>query len=227
MTTCADNHAQTIKILVVDDHPLFRTGVVYMLDAQPDMEVVGEAGDGNQALACARELMPDLILMDVTMPGCDGLDATRRIMREMPYSCIVMLTVSDDDSNLFEAIKWGARGYLLKNLEPEDLAQMIRGAIKGEASISRTMASRILKEYGRLARHDHPPSVADLSPREKQVLKLVAQGKTNREIASALVITEHTVKNHLRNILEKLHVRNRVEAATLAVREGLMEDVRG
>ncbi len=214
---------QTIKLLVVDDHALFRRGVVDILNEQPDMEVVGEALEGHQALTMARDLMPDLILMDVMMPKCDGLEATRNIMSELPSSRIVMLTINDDDRTLFEAIKWGACGYLPKSLEPESLTGMIRGVFRGEAPISRITANRILAEFSRQARQETAvPSVADLTPRETEIIKLVANGSSNKEIAVNLVITEHTVKNHLRNILEKLHVRNRVEAATMAVREGLV-----
>ena len=211
-----------IRLLVVDDHPLFRKGAVYMLNAQPDIEVVGEASDGNEALQKARELMPDLILMDITMPNCDGLEATRRIMEEMPYVKIVMLTVSDDDQDLFEAIKWGAQGYLLKNLEPEELTDMLRGVFHGEAPISRTTASRILREFSRRARGEGP-NIRDLTPRETEILRLVAKGASNREIAQALVISLHTVKNHLRNIMDKLHMQSRVEAAVFAAREGLLD----
>ncbi len=220
--TCQD---EPIRILVTDDHPLFRKGVVYMLNAQPDIEVVGEASNGNQALQKARELMPDLILMDITMPNCDGLEATRRIMEEMPYVKIVMLTVSDDDRDLFAAIKWGAQGYLLKNLEPEELTAMLRGVFHGEAPISRTTASRILHEFSRRSKKDQAAPIPGkhLTDREKEILQLVTEGKTNREIGEALFITENTVKNHMRNILEKLHFRNRVQAAVYAVRQGLAQ----
>ena len=215
---------EPIKILVVDDHPLFRKGVIHMLQSEADMEIIGEAGDGETALDMTRELMPDVILMDVSMPGWDGIKATRRIMEEFPSARIVMLTVNDDDRSLFNAIKAGARGYLFKNLEPEDLLKMVRGIFRGEAPISRITANRILKEFGRLSRHETKPSISDLSSREQEILKLVANGDSNKEIARALIITEYTVKNHLRNILEKLHVRNRVEAAIIAVREGLVEN---
>ncbi len=215
---------ETIKILVTDDHPLFRKGISHMLNAQPDMKVVGEANDGREAVALAQELMPDLILMDVQMPNCNGLEATRLIMKDMPYVKIVMLTFSDDDHSLFEAIKSGAQGYLLKNLEPDELAGMLRGVFKGEAPISRTTASRILREFNRQSK-GNAPSIKDLSPREVELLRLVAGGASNHEIAEELTITEHTVKNHLRNILDKLHLKNRVQAAVFAVREGLADGI--
>lgn len=220
------NHNQEqIRILVVDDHPLFRKGIIYMLNSHEDMAVVGEASDGNEAFQLAKELMPDLVLMDVQMPGCNGLEATRLIMKEMPYIKIVMLTFSDDNRDLFEAIKSGAQGYLLKSLEPEELANMLRGVFRDEAPISPTTASRILREFGRQARPDGRPSIRDLTPREVELLRLVASGASNQEMADELVVTEHTVKNHLRNILRKLHLRNRVQAAVFAVREGLADGV--
>jgi len=215
---------EPIRLLLVDDHPLFRKGVASLLTSRDDIELVGEASDGLEALEKARELMPDVILMDIWMPRCDGLEATRLIMKEMPYVKIVMLTVSDDDQSLFEAIKCGAQGYLLKNLEPEDLFELLRGVLRGEAPISRAMASRILSEFARQARGEVGIQDVDggLTQREREVLRLVAEGRTNKEIAALLYITENTVKNHLRNILEKLHLRNRVQAAVYAIREGLV-----
>ncbi len=217
---------EPMRVLLVDDHVLFRKGLASLIDPLEDMEVVGEAGDGREALERARELMPDLILMDIQMPGWDGLKATRLIKEEMPYVKIVMLTVSDDDKDLFEAIKSGAEGYLLKDIEPEELFELLRGVHRGEAPVSGLTAARILDEFTRLAQEgDRYPSAGEsLTPREKEVLQLVAQGATNKEIASQLFITENTAKNHLRNILEKLHVQNRIQAAVYAVREGLLGD---
>ncbi|MFQ6057297.1 MAG: response regulator [Anaerolineae bacterium] len=215
---------EAMRVLLVDDHILFRKGLASLLAAQEDFEVVGEAGDGLEALERARELMPDLILMDITMPVCDGREATRLIMEEMPYVKIVMLTVSDDDRDLFEAIKAGAQGYLLKKLEPEELFEMLRGVSRGEAPISRLMASKILREFSRQTRlqpRGGEPGSA-LTDREREVLQLVTEGLSNAEIAEALYITENTVKNHLRNILAKLHLENRVQAAVYAVRKGLV-----
>jgi DNA-binding NarL/FixJ family response regulator len=215
-----------IRVLLVDDHALLRSGLAGLLASQGDFEVIGEAGDGQKGLELVRDLMPDVILMDIAMPVMDGLEATRRIKAEMPYVRIVMLTVSDDDPNLFEAIRAGAQGYLLKNIDPSALYSAIRGVVHGEAPVSRLMAGRLLEEFGRPARPGGPAPQAfgaDLSSREKQVLEQVALGMSNKEIAAALAIAENTVKNHLKNILEKLHLGNRVQAATFAVREGLIK----
>jgi len=212
-----------IRVLLVDDHVLFRRGVAGVLAADPGIEVVGEADDGQRGVEMARELMPDVILMDVSMPGLDGLQATRLIKAEIPYVRIVMLTVSDGDQVLFEAVKSGAQGFLLKNIEPSALLSTLRGIVRGEAPISRTMAARLLDEFARGSRRDAPAptQAAELTGRERDVLALVAQGRSNKEIAAALDIAENTVKNHLKNILEKLHLENRVQAATYALREGL------
>ena len=217
---------EPMRVLLVDDHALFRKGLASLIGPLEDMEVVGEAGDGREALERARELMPDLILMDIQMPGWDGLKATQLIKEEMPYVKIVMLTISDEDKDLFEAIKSGAQGYLLKNIEPEELFELLRGVYRGEAPISGLTAARILDEFARLAEKETWVPIAgnNLTPREKEVLQLVAQGATNKEIASQLFIAENTVKNHLRNILAKLHLQNRVQAAAYALREGLMRD---
>lgn len=214
-----------IRVLLVDDHALFRKGIASILAGERGFEVVGEASDGLEALERARELMPDVILMDIFMPGSNGLEATRRIKEALPYVKIIMLTVSEEDQNLFEAIKSGAQGYLLKKIEPRELFAMVKGVVHGDAPISSAMAAKILGEFARQARRTAPPRQpgADLSPREKEVLELVTQGKSNKEIAGALAIAENTVKNHLKNILEKLHLENRVQAATFALREGLVE----
>lgn len=214
-----------MRILLVDDHVLFRKGVAALLSMRPDMQVIGEAGDGLDAIAAARELLPDVILMDIAMPRCNGLEATRTIKREMPHVKIVILTVSDDDQNLFEAIKSGAQGYLLKNLEPYQLHDLLESISRGEAPLSGAIAAKILKEF------THPSSASSqesqvvevLTSRETEILQLVVEGLTNKEIASALVISENTVKIHLRNILEKLHLQNRIQAAVYAVRQGLVD----
>jgi DNA-binding NarL/FixJ family response regulator len=213
-----------IRVLLVDDHALFRGGVASLLGAERDFEVVGEAADGLRALEMARELMPDVILMDISMPGMNGLEATRRIKAEMPYVSIVILSASDGDHDLFEAVKSGAQGYLLKKIDPQALYGTLRGVVRGEAPVSRVMAARLLDEFARQARQAAPaaPGNGELTAREKEVLELVAQGKSNKEIAAALCIAENTAKNHLKNILEKLHLVNRVQAATFAIRQGLV-----
>jgi DNA-binding NarL/FixJ family response regulator len=214
-----------IRVLLADDHALFRRGVANLLAAENGFEVVGEAVDGRQTLQMARELMPDVILMDISMPVMDGLEATRRIKAEIPYVRIVILTASDGDRSLFEAVKSGAQGYLLKNIEPQALYGTLRGVVRGEAPVSRVMAGRLLDEFARQSRQPAPAATraAELTLREKEVLELVAQGRSNKEIATALAIAENTVKNHLKNILEKLHLDNRVQAATFALREGLAQ----
>jgi len=216
---------EPIRIVLVDDHILFRKGIANLLASKEDMEVVGEAGDGQEALDKARELMPDLILMDIAMPGTSGREATRVIKEEMPYVKIVMLTVSERDTDLFEAIRVGADGYLLKDLEPEDLYRLCRGVFRGEAPLSPLMGAKILREFSSLgeARAEGIGPAGNITPREIDVLDLIVKGQTNKEIAASLSVAESTVKNHLRNILAKLHLKNRVQAAAYALREGLVD----
>ena len=207
-----------VRVLLADDHALFRRGLASLLAGRDDIDVVGEAGSGQEAIDRAHELMPDVILMDVRMPGLNGLEATRRIKEEMPYVRIVILTVSEDDEDLFAALKNGAQGYLLKNIDPEDLIACIHQVQRGEAPLAPPMASKILKEFSAPPARPGPA----LTQRERQVLELVARGDANKEIARHLQISENTVKNHLRNILEKLHLQNRVQAVMYALREGLI-----
>ena len=215
-----------LHILLVDDHVLFRKGVDAVLATRPEIEVVGEADDGLQAIDLARQTMPDVILMDINMPNCDGLEATRRIKGEMPHVKVVMLTVSDEDKNLFEAIKAGAQGYLIKDLKPDLLFEMLDVLARGETPLSSAMATKILQEFQApdQSTGDVQQVVEPLTAREIEVLELIVEGQSNKEIAEALVISESTVKNHLRNILEKLHLRNRIQAAVYAVRQGLVAD---
>ncbi len=191
------------------------------------MEVVGEASDGSQAVEIARSVAPDVVLMDIHMPVCGGVEATRLIKAEHPEIKVVALTVSDEDQDLFEAIKGGAEGYLLKDLRPEELFDLIRGVLKGETPISPAVAGKLLSEFRRRPWRDPSQTAGwDLTARELGVLQLVTEGLSNSEIAARLYIVEGTVKNHLHNILEKLHLDNRLQAATYAIREGLVEPPR-
>jgi len=197
-----------IRVLLVDDHALFRAGLASILSSQPDIEVVGEAEDGLDALVKAQELQPDLILMDVTMPGSDGLEATRLIKQALPDVKIVMLTVHDEDNKLLEAIRSGAAGYLLKSTTSKTLIPMLRGAIRGEAAISGVMAAQVLEDLGRLARRT--PTLAQevtpvLTQRQEEVLGLVAAGATHKEVAAELTISPDSVEAQLRDILSTLH----------------------
>lgn len=210
---------EPIRVLLVDDHQLFRRGVASLLSGREDIEVVGEANNGAEAVERARELMPDVILMDIKMPRLDGIAATKQLKTEMPYVRIMMLTVSETDEDLFEAIKAGASGYLLKNVDPDYLIASVQQVQRGEVPIAPTMAAKILRELTAPAE----TTVQALTGRERQVLELLAGGLANKEIAFQLKISENTVKNHLRNILEKLHLQNRVQAALYAVRMGLTD----
>jgi len=215
----------TIRVLLVDDHTLFREGLASIIDAQPDMTVVGEASDGLEALVKARELAPDLILMDVTMPGSDGLEATRLINQVLPDTVIVVLTVHSDEQKLFQAIKNGAQGYLLKDIGSAKMLELIRGALRGEAAITPSLAGYMLEEFRRLSRDlpaDSGEPVETLTFREQEVLSLVATGASDKDIAEQLCISLHTVKSHMRNILSKLHVNNRYEAARYARYKGIL-----
>ena len=214
-----------IRVLLADDHSLFREGLAGILRAQPDFEVIGEAADGLEAVVKAHDLRPDLIVMDVCMPDCNGVEATQKIMRELDEVVIVMLTVRDEDEKLLEAIKSGAQGYLLKNIRSRELLNLLRGAVRGEAAITPALGARMLEEFRRLLQRDIPPSdeTVYLTQREQDVLVLAAQGATDKEISEELSVSIHTVKSHMRNILAKLHMSHRHEAALYALREGLIQ----
>jgi DNA-binding NarL/FixJ family response regulator len=214
------------RILLVDDHALLREGVASLLNAQPDLEVVGQASDGLEALTLTRDLQPDLIIMDIKMPMCDGLEATRLIRDAQLSARILILTIHDEDEKLFAAIKAGANGYLLKNIHASEFLRGVRSVLAGEAALPPRLAAHLLDEFARLASQPQPAaaseSEADLSQREREVLTLIAAGATDREIASQLSLSLHTVKSHVRNILTKLHAINRRQAARLATRQGLI-----
>jgi DNA-binding NarL/FixJ family response regulator len=213
-----------IQVLIADDHALFRRGLRIVLDAEPDIEVVGEAADGEEAIALAEQLTPDVVLMDVRMPKIGGIEATAKLKESIPAARVVMLTVSDEEQDLFDAVKAGASGYLLKEVDPTEVADAIRRVQSGQALVPPAMASRLLEEFASLSAKPGPRTLAPrLTDRELEVLRQLAQGLSNREIGKALFISENTVKNHVRNILEKLHLHSRVEAVIYAVREKMLD----
>ena len=213
-------------LLIVDDHYLFREGLHNIIQHWEDFEVVGEAGNGQEAVSMARELLPDIVLMDITMPVMNGLLATRQIVRELPGTRVVMLTMSEDEENLFDAIQNGARGYVLKDIPSTGLHKKLIGVLRGEAALSGLMATKILNEFSKPKADLDVSELAGIEPlteREQQVLELVVQGLNNPDIAERLHLSENTIKKYLHNILEKLHLNNRVEAAIYAVKEGLVK----
>ncbi len=217
---------EPIRVVVVDDHALFRRGLEMVLAQEEDIDVVGEAGDGAEAVELVRELTPDIVLMDVRMPRRGGIDACTSIKDVVPSAKIVMLTISDEEADLYEAIKAGASGYLLKEISIDEVAGAIRAVHGGQSLISPSMASKLLTEFASMIkRSDERQQVPAprLTDRELQVLKLVAKGLNNRDIAKTLFISENTVKNHIRNILEKLQLHSRMEAVVYAVREKLLD----
>jgi two-component system, NarL family, nitrate/nitrite response regulator NarL len=210
-----------IRILIADDHPLFREGVALSLSREPDLEIVGQASSGEEALALAGDLLPDVLLLDVVMPGMGGIAAARRIAAAWPVICIVMLTVSEDNDDLLAALKAGARGYVLKGVGARELANAVRAVAGGSVYVSPALASGILFEMARVPAQQDPMN--SLTERERDILNLVAEGLTNREIGERLHLAEKTVKHYMTNVLQKLQVRSRVEAALLAQRHGRSE----
>jgi len=213
-------------VVVVDDHALFRRGLELVLSEEPDINIVGEAADGVEAIQQVEALRPDVVLMDVRMPKASGIEAARTLRDRVPEARIIMLTVSDDEEDLFESVKAGAVGYLLKEVSIEEVADAIRAVARGHSLVSPSMASKLLSEFNLLAQRADERLRAQtpkLTDRELEVLRLVAQGHSNREIASELFIAENTVKNHVRNILEKLHLHSRMEAVVYAMREKLLD----
>ncbi len=235
-----------VRVLLVDDHPLFREGLKALLQAR-GVEVVAEAGDGAEALARVRDSVPDVVLMDLDMPGIGGLEATRLIKAEAPAMPIVILTASEAEENLFEAVKSGAQGYLVKSVEPDQLIEHLEAAARGEPALTAGLASKLLAEFARLGDQttagaadslseaavsstagreltDDLPAellVTPLTAREREVLELLVDGATNKEIAERLVVSENTTKYHLKNILQKLHAHNRAQVVAYALRYGL------
>jgi DNA-binding NarL/FixJ family response regulator len=221
-----ESRPDAIRVLLVDDHALFRRGLVATLALEPGIVVVGECGDGAEALDRSTESLPDVILMDVRMPRHDGIEACSAIKEAVPSAKIIMLTVSDEEADLYEAIKAGASGYLLKDLPLDELASSIRAVHAGQSLISPTLASKLLTEFAAMVKRSDGVQALPgpkLTAREMEVLRLVARGMNNRDIARDLFISENTVKNHVRNILEKLQLHSRMEAVVYAVRMKLLD----
>lgn len=213
--------ADQISILITDDHALVRQGVRDFLELQPDLTVVGEADSGEAAVRMARELAPDVVLMDLVMPGIGGVEATRQVKQASPRSQIIVLTSYHEDEYIFPALRAGALSYVLKDIGPEELADTIRKAARGESILHPRVAARVVQEV-RGARNEAPNLFTELSDRELEVLRLIADGLSNAEIARKLVISEKTVKGHVSNILGKLHMLDRTQAAVLAWQQGLV-----
>jgi len=215
-----------IRIVVADDHELFRRGLRQVLEDEDDIEVIAEAGDGEEAVELTREHLPDVVVMDVRMPVRSGIEAARTIKADVPSCKILMLTISDEEDDLYQAIKSGANGYLLKEISIDEIGNAVRSVHGGQSLISPSMASKLLNEFAAMIKKEEEKQQAPaprLTPREMEVLQHVAKGMNNREIAKELYISENTVKNHVRNILEKLHLHSRMEAVVYAVREKLLE----
>lgn len=216
-----------IRVLIVDDNALFRDGLVSLLKQIPDIDVIGAAGGGDEALRRAPVLRPDVVLMDLAMPGIGGVEACRRLLAEMPEVAVCMLTVSEQEGDLFAAVNAGARGYLVKNVALDELARAIRALAEGGALVSPHLARELVGAFQRLTPPTEDSSTQRLTAREREILGLVGRGLSNQEIADELVIAENTVKVHLRNILDKLQVHSRAHAAAIAARAGLTGPITG
>ena len=210
-----------ISILIVDDHSVVRQGVRAFLEAQPDLSIAGEAESGEQAVQLAQELVPDVVLMDLLLPGIDGVEATRQLKRVSPRSQVIVLTSYYEDEHVFPALRAGAISYTLKDIRPAELAEIVRKAAQGESVLHPRVASRLIQEV-RQAKRAVPAVFADLTERELEVLRMIAEGNSNASIAEQLVLSEKTVKGHVSNILSKLHMDDRTQAAVFAWQQGLM-----
>ena len=225
----ASSRAEPIRTMIVDDHALFRRGLEMVLDEEGDIELVGQASDGTEAVEKAAESLPDVVLMDIRMPRSSGIEACRAMKEAAPSAKIVILTISDEEEDLFEAIRAGASGYLLKDIPLDEVAEAVRAVYDGQSLINPSMAGKLITEFATLARRDAEEepikhvAAPKLTEREMEVLRLVARGMNNRDIAKELFISENTVKNHVRNILEKLQIHSRMEAVMIAVRQKLIE----
>ena len=214
---------ESIRVLLADDHTLFRRGIRTILEQMQDIDVVAEAADGNEAVSVARDLVPDVILMDIKMPVLGGIEATRSILQENPHIGIVLVTMFDDPESVFSSMRAGARGYVLKEAEPEELKRAVEAAYRGEVILCPKIAKKVLEHFGdEPVRRQPGLQYEDLTQRELQVLQLAADGASNKEIAADLVISEKTVKNHIANIFSKLQVNDRTQAVLQALRRGLV-----
>jgi DNA-binding NarL/FixJ family response regulator len=212
---------EPLHVLIADDHPLFRHGLSALLSASPDFEVVGEATTGEEVIALAAELQPDVILMDIQMPGVNGIEATRRILNTSPHIRILIVTMFEDDASVFTAMRAGARGYILKDAQKADMLQAIRAAGRGEAIFSPAIATRLI-DFFAATRPIAPPQVfPELTEREREILNLIAQGNSNTEIANRLVLSPNTVRNYVSNVFSKLQVADRAQAIIRAREAGL------
>src|SRR5437016_4659311 len=210
-----------ISLLITDDHALVRQGIRAFLELQPDLNVIGEAGSGEEAVRMAAELVPDVVLMDLVMPGIGGVEATRQVKQVSPHSQVIVLTSYHEDEHIFPALRAGALSYVLKDIDPDDLADTVRKAARGESVLHPRVASRVVQEL-RGTKRDAPNLFTELSDRELDVLRLIADGLSNAEIAKRLIISEKTVKGHVSNILSKLHMLDRTQAAVFAWQQGLV-----
>jgi NarL family two-component system response regulator LiaR len=213
---------ENISLLITDDHAIVRQGIRVFLELQPDFTVLGEADSGEAAVRLAAELVPDVVLMDLVMPGMGGVEATRKVKQVSPHSQVIVLTSYHEDEFIFPALRAGAISYVLKDVSPEELAETVRKAAQGESVLHPRVASRVVQEL-RGAKRDTPNLFQELSDRELEVLRLIADGRSNAEIAEKLIISEKTVKGHVSNILSKLHMLDRTQAAVLAWQQGLMQ----
>src|ERR671932_709638 len=222
----AEERAAPIRLVIADDHQLFRDGVRALLAAAPDLELVGEAGTGDEAIAQAATLQPDVVLMDLQMPGTNGIDATRRIVRDSPHIAVLVVTMFEDDHSVFSAMRAGARGYVLKGAKYDEVLRAIRAVAGGEAIFSPAIAVRLMEYFGNVRPAVPVQVFPELSDREREVLRLIADGRKNAEIAARLVLSPKTVRNHVSNILSKLQVADRAQAIIRAREAGLGSDRR-
>ncbi len=215
--------SKRIEILLVDDHTLVRDGLREVISHWEEFQVVGEAANGKEAVELCRQRQPDIVLMDIQMPVMNGVEAAQIILAETPATAVVMLTMSAEDQDIFEAVRHGARGYILKSTSSKQLREKLNDVAHGKVPLSGEIAAKILAEFTRLQPGESDPSVDSLTEREVHILRLIADGLSNEEIAAELFLSDHTVKKQLSNILQKLHLKNRAQAAAYAIRKGLAE----